>query len=78
MPDNVLDSTGKLNGEYLIFDPTGQQAIPAFTNAQRLGIGVPVKDIIKVIVEVSKKKDTRRKTPAKKDKPVYNPKHSRE
>ena len=77
VPDNVLDSAGKLDGEYLVFDPTGQQAIPAFTNAQRLGIGVPVKDIIKVIIEVSKKQDTRRKTPAKKNKPVYNPKSSR-
>jgi hypothetical protein len=55
VPDGLLDSAGKLNGEYIVFDPTGQQAIPAFTNAQRLGIGSPVADIIKVIIEVNKK-----------------------
>ena len=55
VPEGLSDSTGKVNGEYLVFDPTGQQAIPAFTNAQRLGIGAPVLEVIKVIVQVNKK-----------------------
>jgi hypothetical protein len=55
VPDNLLDNEGKYNGDYLVFDPTGQQAIPAFTNAQRLGIGSPVGDIVRVIIQVSKK-----------------------
>ena len=70
VPDSLLDAEGKLNGEYLVFDPTGQQAIPAFTNAQRLGIGGPVADIVKVIIQVSKEHGPRREPtkPAKKDK----------
>lgn len=55
VPDGLLDSENKLNGEYMIYDPTGQQAIPAFTNAQRLGIGGPVLDIIKIVIQVNKK-----------------------
>jgi len=55
VPEGLLNVENKLNGEYVVFDPTGQQAIPAFTNAQRLGIGGPVLDIIKVVIQVSKK-----------------------
>ena len=35
VPDGLLDADGKLNGEYLVYDPTGQQGIPTYTNAQR-------------------------------------------
>ena len=55
VPDSLMDAQGKVDGEYMVFDPTGQQAIPAFTNAQRLGIGAPVLDIIRVIIEVNKR-----------------------
>ena len=55
VPDGLLDADNKLNGEYVVFDPTGQQAIPAFTNAQRLGIGAPVIDVIRAIIKVNKK-----------------------
>lgn len=54
VPDGLLDGEGKVNGEHLVFDPTGQQAIPAYTNAQRLGIGSPVIDIVRVIIQVNK------------------------
>lgn len=54
VPDGIIDSTGKVGGEYLVFDPTGLQAIPANSNAQRLGIGGPVVDIIKVIIKTNK------------------------
>jgi hypothetical protein len=76
MPDNILDTAGKLDGEYVVFNPTGQQAIPAFTNAQRLGIGVPVRDIMKVIIQVSKQPGKPRKPDVKKSTPVTNPKQT--
>ncbi len=65
VPDGLLDSDGKVGGEYLVFDPTGQQAIPAYTNAQRLGIGGPVLEIVKVIIQVHKKTGTINKSPQK-------------
>jgi len=65
VPDGLLDSDGKVGGEYLVFDPTGQQAIPAYTNAQRLGIGGPVLEIVKVIIQVHKKTGTINKSPEK-------------
>jgi hypothetical protein len=54
VPDGVLDSAGKISGEYLVFDPTGLQAVPANSNAQRLGIGGPVLDIVRAIIEINK------------------------
>ena len=56
VPDNLLDSTNKLNDNYIVFDPTGQQAVPAFTNAQRLGIGAPVIDILRKVIIINKNK----------------------
>ena len=53
VPDGLLDGENKINGEYLVFDPTGQQAIPAYTNSQRLGIGAPVIDIVRVIIQIN-------------------------
>lgn len=53
VPDSLLDKEGKRNGDYMVFDPTGSQAIPAFTNAQRLGIGAPVVDIIRQVILVN-------------------------
>lgn len=55
VPDSLMDADGKVNGEYVVFDPTGLQAIPTFTNAQRLGIGAPVIDIVRAIIQVNKK-----------------------
>jgi len=69
VPDGLLDADNKLNGEFVVFDPTGQQAIPAFTNAQRLGIGAPVIDVIRAVIKVNKKqppptpKQTKKTTP---------------
>ena len=69
VPDGLLDGDGKVGGEYLVFDPTGQQAIPAYTDAQRLGIGGPVLDIVKVIIQVHKKSGTVKKAPERKPEP---------
>ena len=38
----------------VVFDPTGAQAIPSFTNSQRLGIGGPIQDMVRIIVQVNK------------------------
>jgi hypothetical protein len=67
VPDNLMDADGKVNGEYVVFDPTGQQAIPAFTNAQRLGIGAPVLDIVRIIINVNKGTNHPKKIPEKKN-----------
>jgi hypothetical protein len=76
VPDGLLDAEGKSNGEYLVFDPTGQQAIPAFTNAQRLGIGAPVLDIVRVIIQINNRnqKPIIKKTPEPTTPKTGNPK----
>jgi hypothetical protein len=67
VPDGLLDAEGKVGGEYLVFDPTGQQAIPAFTNAQRLGIGAPVIiDVVRKVIQIKKASDNEKKIPEKK------------
>lgn len=63
VPDGLLDSTGKANGDYLVFDPTGKQAVPAFTNAQRLGIGASVLDILREIIRINRQQPPVIKTP---------------
>ena len=67
VPGSLMDAGNKVNGEYVVFDPTGQQAIPAFTNAQRLGIGAPVLEMVRVIININKGSDTPKKLPNKKD-----------
>lgn len=54
VPAGILDSNNQRNHESVVFDPTGQQAIPAFTNAQRLGIGAPVLDAIRKVILINK------------------------
>jgi hypothetical protein len=65
VPDNLLDTSNKLAHDYVVFDPTGRQAIPAFTNAQRLGIGAPVIDILRKVIIINKQPTLPRKVPGK-------------
>lgn len=65
VPDSLLDADNKLDNEYVVFDPTGQQAIPAFTNAQRLGIGAPAIDVIRAVIKVNKQATPPKKMPEK-------------
>src|SRR5687767_13374176 len=75
VPDSLLDAEGKVEGEYLVFDPTGQQAIPAFTNAQRLGIGAPViADIVRRVIQIKKTSESEKRLPEKKKKESPSPK----
>ena len=73
VPDGLLDGDNKLSDEYVVFDPTGQQASPAFTNAQRLGIGAPVLDVIRAVIKINKKQPAPPKKQPEKPK-VKNPK----
>jgi hypothetical protein len=73
VPQGLVDAEGKRDGEYVVFDPTGQQAMPAYTNAQRLGVGAPIADIVRVIIQVSKKPNDS-KQPTEQKKPVERPK----
>jgi hypothetical protein len=77
VPDGLLDAEGKAGDEYLVFDPTGQQAIPAFTNAQRLGIGAPVIiDVVRKVIQIKKVSENEKKLPEKKKKDNPSPKTS--
>jgi hypothetical protein len=74
VPDGVLDSAGKLAGEYLVFDPTGLQAIPANSNAQRLGVGGTVLDIVRAVIIINKGVNPPKRLPEnKKPKPEKVP-----
>lgn len=54
VPNGILDSAGMQNGKYLLFDPVNTMAAPANSNAQRLGIGAPVAEIIRKIIRIQK------------------------
>ncbi len=69
VPDGILDSSGKAAGEYLVFDPTGLQSVPANSNAQRLGIGGPVVDIIRAVIKINKTKVPPKRLPENKNNP---------
>jgi hypothetical protein len=69
VPDGVLDSAGKVAGEYLVFDPTGLQSVPANSNAQRLGIGGPVVDIIRAVIKINKASNPPKRLPENKKNP---------
>ena len=69
VPDSLLDAAHKRNNEYIVFDPTGQQAIPAYTNAQRLGVGAPVVDILRKVIIINKHPLPPKKIPEKKEDP---------
>jgi len=71
VPSGVTDSTGKVSGEYLVFDPTGLQAIPANSNSQRLGIGGVVVDVVRAIIKIDKVNNPPKRLPDnRKDKKI--------
>jgi hypothetical protein len=74
VPDGVIDSTGKAGGEYLVFDPTGLQAIPANSNAQRLGIGGPVVSIIRAVIKINQGTPSPKRSPDDKASKKVDPK----
>jgi hypothetical protein len=54
VPKGSLDTDGKRSGSYVTFDPVTMMAIPANSNAQRLGIGAPVADVVRRVIQISK------------------------
>lgn len=50
VPDGLTDPFANGNPRYIVFDPVSLVVVPANTNAQRLGVGGPIKDIVKVII----------------------------
>jgi len=54
VPDGIVDSTAHETGNYIVFDPTSWMVIPANSNAQRLGIGGPVVDIVRTVIRTIK------------------------
>jgi hypothetical protein len=63
VPAGSLDADGKHSGNYLLFDPVTMMAIPANSNAQRLGIGAPVVEVIRKVIEIQKIPQAPRKPP---------------
>lgn len=54
VPKGTLDSSVKKSQDYLLFDPVTMMAVPANSNSQRLGIGAPVVDILRKIIQIQK------------------------
>jgi len=52
VPDGLLDTDGLKDGNNLLLDHVALMAAPANSNAQRLGIGAPVADVIRKVIEV--------------------------
>jgi hypothetical protein len=50
VPAGVADSAGRALGNYVVFDPVSMLAVPANSNAQRLGVGGPVEDIVRSVI----------------------------
>ena len=65
VPDGLVDSTSFRNEDYVVFDPTSLVVVPANSNAQRLGIGGPILDVVRSVIIVigSKKEKPRPKQP---------------
>ena len=65
----------ELDGDdYVIFDPTATQVIPANSNAQRLGMGGVLVDVIRKVIIVNRKKDAPKNEPSGKPQPKPTPK----
>ena len=69
VPERSLDSSGKKYGNYLLFDPVTVMAVPANSNSQRLGIGAPIADVIRKIIQINKVPGTPKKPPVKNKNP---------
>lgn len=69
VPDSIVETAKHEPDNYIVFDPTSWVVVPANSNAQRLGIGGPVLDIVKSVIRViksDKKSDHPKDTPKEK------------
>jgi len=62
VPAGGVDSS-KQSGNYLLFNPVTMMAVPANSNAQRLGIGAPMLDAIIKIIHIRKGTSIPKKQP---------------
>ena len=53
-PETCFDSTNLKSGSHIVFDPTSMVIVPAYSDAQRLGIGGPVVEIIRQVIKIEK------------------------
>jgi len=67
VPKGTISSGSSDN--YLLFDPVTMMAIPANSNSQRLGIGAPVVDVIRKIIQIQKLPPPTKKPPVKSQNP---------
>lgn len=51
VPGTMNDPAAIESGNYILFDPTSWAVVPANSNAQRLGIGGPVINIVKTVIK---------------------------
>lgn len=58
VPDSLMNN---YKDEYLVFDPSGLVIHSANSNAQRLGVGGPVKEVVKSVIKILEKN---KRTPA--------------
>ncbi|HEY1870694.1 MAG TPA: hypothetical protein VGG71_06515, partial [Chitinophagaceae bacterium] len=62
VPQGTIASK-KNSEEYVLFDPVTMMAIPAHSNSQRLGIGAPVLNIVRTIIQLQKVPGNPKKPP---------------
>src|SRR5262245_31748791 len=60
VPNGTLGSGSE---DYLLFDPVTMMAIPSGSNSQRLGIGAPVIDVVRKIIQIQQTPGNPRKPP---------------
>ncbi|HET9825353.1 MAG TPA: hypothetical protein VFP87_08465 [Chitinophagaceae bacterium] len=66
----VPKGTIEKNSEaYLLFDPVTMMAIPANSNSQRLGIGAPVIDVVRKIIQIQRVPPPTKRPPVKSQNP---------
>lgn len=78
VPKGTLDSSGMQNEDYLLFDPVNNMATPANSNAQRLGIGSPVAEVIRKIIRIQRDIPKPKQPAPKQPAPKQQPKTSKE
>jgi hypothetical protein len=65
VPEGLVNAAPQNDDDYVVFDPTSLVVVPANSNAQRLGIGGPILDVVRSVIIIigSKKEKPRPKQP---------------
>lgn len=73
VPSSTMDTAAHESANDMIFDPTSMVVVPANSNAQRLGVGGPVKDIVRAVFRTIGSEKSKGKAPSKETKDVKHP-----